>query len=304
MLKNKNNKIGFDAFLFDTFFKKQDRFFDIDESNKKRKNTETTKKVKKEVSAKSSLVSLNISKKKINKKASNKNDFNEILNKFFPGDYKSNIDIDDKMVKKWSDTFSEMKKDARSSRNALNSNLSRKEIDECRKVSLTIKDRLNINNNSIVLEREIGWSTQLAALSLAVFAISSMVFNSNPGMSKNALDRIGKMTTTPIENINKFKIALLTPTLPNYTKVKYVPKIEITKKDLASYIVNNHKNIKTDISGKPVITKINKNVIGGKIAGVVEIRDQKIKEKQRNIHNLINEGEQLVFEMLRNILNK
>ena len=67
---------------------------------------------------------------------------------------------------------------------------------------------------------------------------------------------------------------------------------------------NNHKDIKTDISGRTTITKVQKEVIGGKVAGVVEVRDQGVKDRQKNIHSLINEGEQLIFEMLKEILNK
>lgn len=283
MLKNEIKRMTFDQFLFDSFFDGKNSnspgLFEADFVLRKKKSTVKNEKINKTA----------LSDKK-------ENNLEGVLNKFFPGDYNSNIDIDDKMVLKWFETFNSIKDDV-SAQNQ--KNISRGELKKFQRLSLRLSDDINFSGTSTVLNREISWTVQLAAISLAVFAVSSIVFGTNPGLSKRALDNIGNLAATGTESVKKIS---LFKKGNNFSEIKYIPKIEVTKADLAAFIVSNHNDIKTDFSGKSLVTKVNSAEIGGKVAGVVEVREDLLDEKKNNIHSLINEGERLIFDLIKNVL--
>ncbi len=279
MQANKDKIISFDEFLSDFFF------------------SENGEKIEKKVKTD------NVKLKK-HKQEKDFNNFESVLNKFFPGNYKSSIDLNDKMVKKWTSVFDELKNDIVYNQNRTKKETTKinKDLDRCKNISFKITDRLKgKKEGSIVVEHEISWLVQLAAASLIVFAVSSVFFNSNPGVSENVLNKISRMTNTGFNGFSQSELSSLSQ---NQSVLKSQPEIRISKEDLSNYIKNNYENLKPSLSGHSVTKTVNHDQITGRVAGVVEIRDPKIEEKRETIYSLINEGEKIIFEMLKSILNK
>ncbi len=281
MQVNEDNIISFDKFLFNFFF------------------TESRDGIKKE----SELDSVNLKTKK-DKQEQDFSNFESTLDKFFPGDYKSSIDLNDKMVRRWTHVFDEMKSDIINNQDGIKGESTKvvKDLESCKDISFKITNRIkNEKDGSVVVEHEISWLVQLAAVSLIVFAMSSVFFNSNPGMSENVLSKINRITSTGFDGFSQTELSSISA---NYSTRESQPRIEISKEDLSNYIKNNYDNYEPDLSGHGNTKTINHNELVGRVAGVAEVRSPQIEEKRETIYSLINEGEKIIFEMLKSILNK
>lgn len=268
--------ISFDEFLFSNFF-----------PGELRDGEEITKEVEAD---------------KVSTKAKNKKEpgFEETLNKFFPGDYNSPVDINDEMVKKWTTVFDEMKKDIENAQSKSRKEIKeiRKSIDNCKHVSFKLSEKLEQPaGKSHAIEHEISWTIQLAAVSLVVFALSTVFFNANPGLSKTIIHKIGRLSN---DSYISFERSISPIGLTQEIETVKSPEIKLSKEELSNYIKENYAKHQPSLSGHS--TKADP-LHFGRVAGVSEVHDPTVKEKERNIHNLIDEGEKIVFEMLKFILD-